>query len=584
MSNLGGKIGPRIAEVMLKALAEHEHRSADHKAKVRTQGILGVFRTMTGEKLTHISPFVRKLAGHPDTPPEVEQLLTFVHSGSGEASELLNMLGVGGALQQPLSAAIANYLAPAQQDLIRQRPNSLLDAGTVASALAARLWGEDRAYDEANRGGINNERFEMLLRLAYQYPTLGQVLEQLRRRIITREEAVALLELNRMHPSQIDQALQLQTELLGVPDAALAVLRGHISQEEGEEIAAKQGVSSQDFQTLLYNTGEPPAAQQMQEAYRRKFIDQDTFRKAILQSRIRDEWIPVMEQLRYSPMATADAIEAVVRNYITPDEGKDIAEQNGLLPEHFETLLLAHGRPPALGQMFELLNREIVDEATVEQAIRESDIKDKYIGQLQHLRYKIPPEHLIGQLVEKGSMTSKRGYELLIKDGYEPDVAQSIITAFGGQKVAKAKTETEAQIVGMYEQHMVTIGAAEGMLHQLGYTETDSKMILGLAELKREAKVQEAAANAIKTAYLDHHLTVAEVEAELAALGLSHERTSYLLRVWGIELLGRRKALTEAQIVKAVKLGRIDPGTGVQKLEALGYTQDDAQTLLATYG
>jgi hypothetical protein len=583
MSSLGGRLGPRIAEITLKALAEHEHRSADHKAKVRTQGILGVFRTMTAEKLEHISPLTRMLAGHPDTPPEAEKLLTFLHSGQGEASELLNMLGVGGALQQPLSAAIANYFGPAQQDLIRQRPNSLLDPGTVASALAARLWGEDRAYDEANRGGINNERFEMLVRLAYQYPTLGQVLEQLRRKIIGRNEAVALLELQRMHPDQIENALAMERELLAVPDAALAVLRGHISQQDGEQVAAMQGINSEDFQTLLYNTGEPPAAESMMEALRRKFIDDETFDRAILQSRIRDEWIPVMRQLRYSPMATADAIEAVVRNYISPEEGKDIAEQNGLLPEHYETLLEAHGRPPALGQILSLWNREIVGEDVVAQAIRESDIKDKYIDQLKHLRYKIPSENLILKLVEKAGMTSDRAYELLTKDGFEPDVAQSIVTAAGGEKVAKAKAETEAQTVAMYEQHMVSVQQAEGMLRKLGYSTEDADMLIGLADLKRETKIQEAAANAVRSAFLAHHITDVEVEAQLAALGLSHERSSYLLRVWRIELLGRRKTLTEAQIVKAVKVGRLDPGQAAEKLEQQGYSEDDAEHLLAVY-
>lgn len=580
---MGHRIGPRVATLVSRAMAEHLHRSLHTRAKLHAEGLNEFFRGMTAEKRAHTAPLWRLLTEDPDMPPELKQALAFIAGGTGELSEIMGALSMGQALSTPISAALSNYLAPTNQNLISKDPHSVFDPGTAARAY---LTGIDTGIDwldDANRGGISNPRFEALVAMAEQFPGVGELLTLLRRGEITEQEANHALIRNGVATGYAPRLLALKRDLLGVPDAALAVLRGHISKEEGEQIAEQQGINSKDFGTLLYNTGEPPAAESMMEALRRGFINDATFDQAILQSRIRDEWIPVMKQLRFSPMATADAVEAVVRNYIPDAKGKQIAEQNGLEPEHWETLLLAHGRPLALGQVLSLWLRDELTKEQVEQAIRESDIKDKYIPAALELRHKLLPEHLIMQLLEKGYMTEARAHESLTHSGFRPEDVEAILKAGGSSKAAKAKTETEAQVVGMYETHMIDAAKAEGMLHTLGYSPADAQLLLALAELKRERAVQEAAAGAVRGAYLARHISKGEAEGQLSALGLTAARTAYLLRVWDIELAGRRKTLTEPQIVKAAKAGKMTQDEAIERLVGLGYSQDDAAHLYAIY-
>lgn len=67
----------------------------------------------------------------------------------------------------------------------------------------------------------------------------------------------------------------------------------------------------------------------------------------------------------------------------------------------------------------------------------------------------------------------------------------------------------------------------------------------------------------------------------LDTAGVQANQRDYLLAYWDIELAANVKLLTEAQIVKAVKLKLISFADGSDRLLALGYEPEDAALLLA---
>jgi hypothetical protein len=361
-------------------------------------------------------------------------------------------------------------------------------------------------------------------------------------------------------------------------------LRGILGEGEGAAIAAEAGLNKQDFDRLVLATGEPPGEEQLLEAYRRGFIDKERLARGVRQSRIRNEWEDVIERLRYTPMGTADAVEAVVRNYITSEEGQKIAEQNGLEPQHWHTLLLAHGRPPGHGQMVQLLNRGLVSEEQVDQAVRESDIKNKYVPILKGLRWKIPAERLVVTLVQHGAMPTPRAHELLQKDGYEPDVAGAIIKAGTVQRTAGHKQLALGMVLSLFEEHALDEHQAHAHIVALGYPPEDVPLILRAAELKRELKWREQGIATVRAGYLARHITPAEATAELAALGVPSAQGAYLERIWAVELRSHRRTLTEAQIIHAHRAGHIDVAETVRRLQGIGYHADDAEFLVTTSG
>lgn len=584
MADLGARIGPRIARVVVDAQADHLRKTANTRAWIEAEGKHVFWRDVARERDTHLKPLLELLGQHENLDPALHQALSFMRTHHGELAGLLVSRGVGTAFGVGIGAGIADLLAPINQRIMQTAPNIPIGVSDAVSAVNAGLWSEGDGATEAARQGINSDRFSVLWELGINWPDLAQLLDLWRRGLTNGDYVRLALERQGVHKGIIPQLLETKRVPLLPADLALMTLRGIIDRDQGAAVAAESGMTPGDFDLLTFATGEPPAAESMNEALRRGFIDDATYEKAIRQSRIRDEWIPVMKQLRFAPMATADAVEAVVRNYIDADQGRAIAEQNGLLPEHWPVLLEAHGRPPGLMQMMALWNRGEASQAQVEQSIRESDIKDKYVPTLLGLRYKIPSERILIELVETGSMPATRAQQLLEKDGYEPDVAGALLKAGTAKRTAKHKVVALGTVEQLYEAHAIDQAKATELIVALGYPPEDVPLILASADLKRELKYREQAIGAIRAGYLARKISEPVAAQELAAAGVPTDQAGQLLRLWVLELVAKRRTLTEAQIIHAHRQGHLNDADTITRLEGIGYDTADATFLLTTAG
>lgn len=577
---LGARMGPRMAKVMVDALSDHMTRTAGTRAKIGTEAALGVFRTMTQEKLQHVTPFTATLLGHSETPDEVEKLLRFITHGSGELSELLNTVGVGSSFATGIASALSNYLAPAIQDLIRERPNSLLDPGTAAAAHEAGWMDTNWAMDEGNRAGINNARMEVLTAMAKVWPGVAEILEFHRRGYIPNGVVVELLRKQRIPQDIAEHYLALSREHLQPADAALMALRSIISEGEGAGIAAMHGITSGDFDLLVKATGEPPGLMQLLEAYRRGFINQERLEKGVRESRVRDEWMDVVERLRFTPASASDALRGVIQGHLSDTEGKQIAEWNGLRPEDWEWLRETEGNPPGVEQMLKLYNRGVVSEQQVTEAIKESHLKNKYIAPVKHLAVTLPQGRQITTMIGRGAISEAEGMELLRDLGYTPSVAHGLLASATSAQVAREKVLAVGQITELYHDHAITEGAALKGLEALGYHPENAKLVLHLTDLKRERALMEAAISPVKSSYIAHHITESEASNDLDKLGVSSTQRDFMLSLWAVERFAHRKSLTEAQIVKANEKGLFTDQVALTRLVNLGYTEEDAKIIL----
>jgi hypothetical protein len=583
-SQLGAKLGPRIAELVVDAQVDHLRKSAGTRARIEAQGKHEFWKDIAGERDAHLSQLYDLLTGHEDTHPALERALGFMSTHKGELAGMLTTRTVGTALSTGIGSGLADLLAPINQRIMQSAPNIALGVSDAVQAAVAGVWTPATGAREAARNGVNQDRFDALEQLGLTWPDFATLLDLWRRGQITESEVETALRRQGLWHDWTPHLLALKRVPLAPADAALMVLRGIIDQGEGHHIADEWGLAHADFDRLTLATGEPPAAQELMEALRRGFIDQARFDHGIRQSRIRNEWIDVFTKLRFAPMATADAVEAVVRNYISPEQGKAIAEQNGLEPSNWSTLLLAHGRPPGLGQMHQLLNRGLVSQQQVDQAIRESDIKDKYVPIVRGLRWRVPAERLIVTLVKDNAMPVRRAHELLQKEGYEPDVAAAIIKSGTAQRHQGHKELSLTMVLELYEAHALDEAQARAHILALGYPPEDVPLVLRTAELKRELHWREQAISAVRAGYLARHIGAGEAASELSALGVPSEQAAYLQRLWAIEIKAHKRTLTEAQIMHSMRQGHIDHAEAVSRLEGIGYGPNDAAFLVQSSG
>jgi hypothetical protein len=374
---------------------------------------------------------------------------------------------------------------------------------------------------------------------------------------------------------------RFQAMPLSPPDVALNELRGGIYKGGGAGEASLSGVNPQRYAALLENTGEPPAIQEMLFLLRRGKVGAGDVEKAIRQSRVRDEWIGAVLDLTYGPPSSADAIGAAVRNLLSDGEAARIVAENGIDPANYDWLRASAGRPPGTEQMLQLLNRGVIDEGTVVQSIRESDIKDKYIGAILEMRRHLMPERTVVSAIGKGVFSRDEGIQHLLLLGFSPEDAAALASEASGTKVAAGKTLSVSLIVDGYKYGLETRSDAAGHLGELGYDTFESSFMLDVADAEVAHTEHVAAVHRVRTLFVGRHIDQGTARTDLIALGVPAAQADALLAVWVHEQAANVASLTKAELGRARKLGWLTDQQYLARVEALGYSPADAALLLS---
>lgn len=577
---LGDKLAPKIALLVKHVMNEHLRESGAHRSKLMTQAAIDFFKTITDERDEHMGDLLSMVLDHPDTHPAAEKMLKFIHSGKGELAGLLSSRMLGSVAASGLGSGLANILAPINQDLMLSKPYQIPDPATVAAFYTARLLAYGDAYELGKRSGLDDQYITPLIEASWSYPGLAQLLELLRRKLIEGKDVATALRRQSVPEDYIAGLIDLYQTPLSPEDLALTVLKGISTEGEAVKEAEESGINAERFKRMVLMIGEPPGPEQLGEAYRRKLINRQRFEHGIRQSRIRDEWIDVLLDLRFSPASPSDAIRGVVQNHLEHDKGKQIAEDGGLRPEDFDWLVETAGNPPGVMQMIDLWRRGKMSEGEVKQGIRESRVKNKYIDHVVNLKRVLPAERQIVSMVTHGAITEQEGAKLLHERGYDDVTVRGFIHSATSSQAVREKALGRAEVVELYYDHAISEARAVELLHGLGYTAATAKLVLSLADLRREKALRQAAMGPIRSSYIAQHIDETEAAAELTKLGLPHKQVDFAMALWKHDRESHRKVLTEAQIVAANVKGLFSDATAESRLMALGYTKGDARVLL----
>jgi hypothetical protein len=580
MATLADIIGEKVRAAIVGALQDTKDelteiaKAGGHEA---SGGLLGDVGTITGI-IDNIAGPLLTLVGLAFPPVA---LLKGAESAGGK---LGTGFGAGYYLGSAAFEALHPILLHLDHAIADAIQSEIFDPATVATLEAKGI--VDNAYgrSEAAGGNLSGEHYDKLVESARTRPDVATLLEMLRRRIVDLPTFEATLARHGYAPEWQQRMLDLKELLLSPPDLALAALRGEMSETDAAAYASSLGVSEQDFATLIANTGEPPGTMEMLEAYRRGFIDEARLVRGIRQSRTRNEWIDVVEKLRLSPMSTADAVRAVVENYMSSDEGKVIAEQNGLEPAHWPFLVEAWGRPLSHGQMMDLYFRGQATVDEVKQAVRESDIKNKYVDKSVELGRRLLPEREIVRAIRFGALTPQDGARKLLELGYNQQDATILMTLGEHEATGAHKELSRAEIVSLYEEGLLHHADAISHLTGLGYSAQDATLTLTLADTKVHAKALRAETTHIRTLYVGGHIDQVQAKNDLLAIGLDSGNADRQIATWRRERGKATRGLSEAQIVHAATTNVLTFDQSLAALQTLGFTQQDATVILASHG
>lgn len=583
-SQVGAKLAPKVAKLVSESVV-YSHLKLVH---VRHKLAMSIFHTISDEISSEVDvtlgPILAKL--HEITPEDhpAYPAIHFMHTASGQLKALAGTgLQISGLLGS-ISTVMNNELAPVVYTYVKSNPHLLPDIATISQLYSTGRIGAAEAVDAMNQLGIPASWANNILPMSYTWPDLGSALELLRRGDITRDQFAQWMGLNGIQEAAVGELAKLTGTELSPADLALAVLRGNMSQAEGTAQAAKSGTDAAQFSVLIGNTGEPPGLQQLLEGYRRGFIGRAELEKGIKESRYRDEWIPLLEQLRYEPMSVADAVNATVQDQLPADAAKKYADENGLQPGDFDILLNTAGEPLSRTEMEQLYNRGLVTQAQVDQALRESRLKNKYNGLAFQLHARLLPVSDIQAALRVGAMTQGQAVEKAMEYGYSKDDATIAVTAGINSRILQFRDRVVSSVVTLTEDGLMLPSDAQKVIDSLGYTPGQSKFIIESAQFHLESKYLNSAVTAVRSRYISHHITERQAEGALDSIGVPASQRDYMLGIWKIEHDADVAVPSATVIGRAVKKGAITEEQGIARLVDLGYSEGDAAIVIGAEG
>lgn len=578
--HIGSKLGPKLAAIISETIVTTKRKLLDTEHRARVHSMQEVIDRAGREIADLYKPVWDATLAQQDMPDVVRAHVDKIMSGRHQWQAIAGIaLGYSGAANG-LSQVISNYLAPAVRAALEASPELIPAVNDIVTLHVKGVIDQGEALADIAGQGINNNLAQALFTAAYGYPDLSTTLELLRRDMILGQDAGLFMTRNGIAPEVQDLLLQLVKVPLSPADLADMVVRDIKTQGEAAKVAAQSGVDAADFDALVLDTGEPLALQQLLEAFRRGFIDQARLERGIRQGRTRNEWIDVAERLRFSPMSVADAVNSVVQNHMDKTTGNAIAEQNGLEPGSFDILLQTAGEPLSRTEMQELYNRGLVTREQVDQAQRESRLKDKYIPYSFELHRRIMPVNYVQRALRYGAISHDAAVRAVMDNGFNQADAEVLVTSGSAEKMQTFKNRVVSAVETAYEENTISDQTALSMITSLGFEDSEAAFVVQAAGFRRDARIVNQAIGLIRGRYVQHRLSRQQASNDLDSVNVPAPQRDFMLNLWDIEYAAHTRGLTEAQVIRAMKKSTITPDDALQRLLDMGYSQDDATILI----
>lgn len=367
---------------------------------------------------------------------------------------------------------------------------------------------------------------------------------------------------------------------LSPADAAVAFVKGVWDSGRATQEARESGVDAGRFTTLTRIAGNPPGPGELGVMLRRGIIDRATFNRGIAQGLTRTEWADELASLRVGPPDASVAVQGVVQNQLAAGPARALAAQSGLDPAHFDLAVKVAGAPPGIVETIELWRRGDATRGDVEQVIRESRTKTKYVPLLLKLRRRLLPADTIAVMAGQGILSHAQGQRMLEEHGYTPADAAAWIKRAAASHHAANRELAKGEVLALYEARHIPKAKAKQLVERLGYTPAEADLLLGLRDTARARRIQEGAVTRVHALYVGHRIQRAEASTTLDRLRVPGDQRGELLKVWDLERAANTRDLTPAEVTRAFRRGIFNHATALRRLEAAGYDAADAGVLL----
>ena len=517
--------------------------------------------------------------------------------------KLLGLIA-GGALARALGVTVEPAVENVRQDAWKENPIGVLDSGTIGALLAKEMIDPGAAEEQLARQGLSGDKTAYLKEVNQTVPGEGIILELLRRGFISYDDAILGEKVEAMRPEFQGWALELKDAILSPADLANAVQQGFIPNagllpglvagetditipvDEVDIDTLKEfagaGLDDKHAKVLAELVGLPPGPMELLQMLNRGIISDESYYVGIREGHTKTKWANALKALRNAILTPIEGANLYLRKWITQEEMYSIGALSGMSSENMDLLYKMQGRPPGPGQAQTAYNRGLITRDQFDQMIAQSDVRTEWTDVEFELRRRYPTVFVLRSLVSTGALTAAEGESILLIEGFPPDLASKIATAWAAGKTAKQKELAQSAIDTLYESRYIDGAQAIDLLTRLGYDGTEITLILELGDARRVKRFLDTAIGRIHTKFVSHILPEQEALTELQALNISSQAVSDLMAEWKLERDVNAPVLTVGEWASAAFYAVVPVADAIAQIVARGYTQREAEIMVYT--
>lgn len=391
---------------------------------------------------------------------------------------------------------------------------------------------------------------------------------------------------------QVDPNVPLPADLL-----AGMVNRNLISEADALTEASRTGVGETQFRRMVKAAGTGATLTEVLELWRRGLVPLGspgdtgaTFYGAMQDAGVRDEWIPLLADLKVNKPTGEAALNALLQGQIPRERALKLWLEAGEDPDWFQDAFNSQGTAPTPDMLGTMANRGIIpwdgqgpDVVSFQQGFLEGPWRNKWLAPMHGLmQYQIPPRSVTA-MVRTGAITDARALQLFQHYGLSTEDAAAMLADAHHQTATTDKSLAKTEITALYKAHKITSAQATKLLEDLKYSAANAALIISLADVAKADTHVTAAMSRVHTLYTSHKITRDAAAAALEALHIAADQRTELLALWDLEIGLNVRALTPAEIMNAWKYEVLTQAEAATELHHLGYTPFDAWVLMSTH-
>ena len=580
----GGAIGGRLARLVADAIIHTRAETSPTLARVGEQIFTNTTNHVSDEVRGVVGGLFRQVAALEAGTPELKALFSSLGTQRGQAWAWIGGTATGAAMGGGLMNLLTNELNPVVLPLIAANPHGILTPSDAAMAALKGLPGPPTWHDEARKGGIDQNRFNALVELNRPHATVDELRALINRQLLSSELAFEVMKVLGYDHQEAQWLLSLRHQPLSPEILAQMWNRDIVDDREGAYLAAKGGVSEQDFRRMTELGGEPPDTTSLILAWRRGIVTEAQVDRALVQGPIRKEWIPVIKGLQEEPLSPSDTASAVTQGYMSQEEGARRAALYGINAEDFRLIVESAGLPPGLEFAGEARNRGLITETEWESMFLQSRIKNRYIPLMRAMRVNLIPAETVRMMYRLGVYPRDAARTTLVGHGFSEVDADAMLALEDIRSTEGTKELSASQVVGLYLDELVSRETALQMLTASGYGTEEAEWRLAMAEVDKMRRYVNAVVTKVKSAYVASRIPVNEAIGLLDQAGIAATQRDAMIDLWDIERDIVTSQLTTAQIQSALKKGFITSAGAYDRFLGRGYAPNDASILVRLAG